>query len=310
MDADSRAGEPGRRREPRGMTLADLAAIVAGVALVMALPSRGTGWPPFLPPPPFWFLALIAGFQLAVRSGPVLALVVLVRRGRYGGPVRPAEGLALALAAVGLVDAVPNLDEAVNASGAHAAIGFGAARWLLSAPAALGAGLVAIGLAWLRRRARDASRPGAALSAVGVVAGLFLWFWGPCEVARLELPWALVPGPPGDPSSWGWRGPLVDALRGMVADAPTSLPWALLAAAAVRSWRADRRAQTRPRVWTEPAAVAASAVAALLLLAFLAAGEPVPFAARLAWWAAVGLASWRVTGRLGAGRGPARPADG
>lgn len=51
----------------------------------------------------------------------MLAFVVLYRRGRYGGPVRSAEWLALGLASLGLVDAVPNLDWAVNAY--YAAVG-------------------------------------------------------------------------------------------------------------------------------------------------------------------------------------------
>jgi hypothetical protein len=107
----------------------------------------------------------------------------------------------LGLASLGLLDVVPNLDEAVNAY--YAAVGstaldFGVARWLLSAPAAAGVVLVIAGLVLLRRRAREGSRFASALTVVGIVGGMCLWFWGPCEVARLELPWLLVPGPQGD----------------------------------------------------------------------------------------------------------------
>src|SRR5262249_44514581 len=154
------------------------------------------GWPPYLSPPLLFFVVL-GGLRLTVGFGLVLALVVLFRRGRYGGPVRPAEWLALGFASLGLLDAVPNLDDAVNAYYAavgSTALGFGVAGWLLSAPAAAGVVLVVAGLVLLRR-ARDGSRIASALTVVGIVGGIFLWFWGPCEVARLQLPWLLVPGP-------------------------------------------------------------------------------------------------------------------
>jgi hypothetical protein len=78
---------------------------------VMAIPSRVSGWPPFLPPPSILFLAVIGCLRLTVGFGLVLALVVLFRRGRYGGPGRAAEWLALGLASLGLLDVVPNLDD-------------------------------------------------------------------------------------------------------------------------------------------------------------------------------------------------------
>jgi hypothetical protein len=288
------------------MTLADLGVIVAGVALVMTIPSRAMGWPPYLPPPPLLFFVVIGGLRLTVGFGLVLALVVLFRRGRYGGPVRPAEWLALGLASVGLLDVVPNLDEAVNAC--YAAVGstaldFGVARWLLSAPAAAGVVLVVAGLVLLRRRARDGSRIASALTVVGIVGGMFLWFWGPCEVARLQLPWLLVPGPQGDPSSWGWRAPVVFAVRYMLANGPTALTWGLAAAATVRAWRAERRGRARARVWTELAAFANAVVVALLVTVDRLQGP-----GDLNWWVlwvvSVGLISWWITGRLGVGRNP------
>ena len=293
------------------MTLADLGVMVAGVALVMAIPSRASGWPLFLSPPPILFLAVIGGLRLTVGFGLVLALVVLFRRGRYGGPVRPAEWLALGLASLRLLDVVPNLDEAVNAY--YAAVGskaldFGVARWLLSAPAAAGVVLVVAGLALLRRRARDGSRAASALAVVGIVGGLCLWFWGPCEVARLELPWLLVPSPQGDPSSWGWRGSVVDALRAAVANGPVALTWGLLVAATIRPWWADRRRGRAPaRVWTERAAFADAAVAALLLLTFVGPQGSVDLALRVSWLVGIGLLSWGIAGCLGLGRDPAAP---
>jgi hypothetical protein len=311
MDVAPHAGVPepllhGRGPEPRGITLADLGVMVAGVALLMTIPSRALGWPPYLSPPPLLFFVVMGGLRLTVGFGLVLALVVLCRHGRYGGPVRPAEWLALGLASLGLLDVVPNLDEAVNAY--YAAVGstaldFGVARWLLSAPAAVGVVLVVAGLVLLRRRTRDGSRIASALTVVGIVGGMFLWFWGPCEVARLQLPWLLVPGPQGDPSSWGWRAPVVFAVRYMVANGPTALTWGLAAAATVRAWRADRRGRVRVRVWTELAAFADAVVVALLLTV---GGPQRP---DLIWWVSwvvsVGLISWWITGRLGVGRNPA-----
>jgi hypothetical protein len=316
MDGDTHTGVPelrydGRRPEPRWMTLADLGVIIAGVALVMSIPSRASGWPPYLPPPPLLFFLAIGGLRLTVGFGLVLALVVLFRRGRYGGPVRPAEWLALGLASLGLLDLVPNLDEAVNSS--YAAVGsteldFGVARWLLSAPAAAGVVVVVTGLVLLRRRARDGPRVASALTVVGIVVGLFLWFWGPCEVARLQLPWLLVPSPQGDPSSWGWRGRVVLALREVVANGPTALTWGLPAAATVRAWRDDRgRGRSRARVWTERAAFADAVVAALLLTVVGPQG-PVDLVQRVSWVVSVGLMSWWITGRLGVGRDPSPPA--
>jgi hypothetical protein len=315
MDSGILAGvsEPrydARRPEPRWMTLADLGVIVAGVALVIAVPSRASVWPPFLPPPSILFLAVIGCLRLTVGFGLVLALVVLFRRGRNGGPVRPAEWLALGLASLGLLDVVPNLDEAVNAY--YAAVGstaldFGVARWLVSAPAVAGIVLVVAGLVLHRRRARDGSRVASALTVVGIVSGLSLWFWGPCGVARLELPWLLVPGPQGDPSSWGWRAPVVFALRDAVANGPTAFTWGLPAAATVRAWRADRRrGRARARVWTERAAFADVVVAALMLTLVGPQG-PVDLVRRVSWVVGVGLVSWWIAGRLGVGRDPSPP---
>jgi hypothetical protein len=288
--------------EPRGMTLADLGVMVAGVALVMTVPSPASGFPPILDPQAAVLLFAVSGsFRLTVGFGLVLALVILCRRARYGGPVRPAECLALGLASLGLVDAVPNLDEAVNAY--YAAMGastldFGVARWLLSAPAAVGVVLIVAGLVVLRRRAPEGLRVASALTVVGIVGGLFLWFWGPCEVARLQLPWLLVPSPPGDSSLWGWRGPVVLALRELVATSPMGLTWGLLFAVTVRARRDDRqRGRARARAWTERAAFADAVVVALVMLAAGGLQGNIDFIQRAAWIVIVGFASWWITGR-------------
>ncbi len=302
----------GLRPEPRWTTPADLGVIVAGVALVMTIPSRASGWPFYLPPPPLLFLAVIGGLRLTVGFGLVLSLVVLFRRGRYGGTVRPAEWLVLGFASLGLLDMAPNLDEAVNtyyAAVGSTALDFGVARWLLSAPAAAGVVLVVAGVLLLRRRVRDGSRVASALTVVAVVGGLFLWFWGPCEVARLQLPWLLVPSPRGDPASWGWRGQVVLALREVVANGPVGLTWGLPAAATVRAWRNDRRrGHARTWVWTERAAVAAAAVAAFLLLAGVGMQGPVDIVPPVSWVVVAGLSSWWITSRFDVGRNPLPPA--
>jgi hypothetical protein len=235
--------------------------------------------------------------------GLVLALVVIFRHGRYGGPVRPAECLALALGSTALVDAVPNPDYAVNAY--YAAVGsteldFGVARWLMSVPAAAGVVVVLAALIFLRRRARAGSRFASGLMAVGIMAGLFLWFWGPCEVARLQLPWLLVPSPKGD-VSWGWGRPVVFALRELVANGLHGLTWGLIAAATVRTWRDDRRcARARNRLWTERAAVADAVAVALLAAAGVGLLRPIDIARWTPFWiVTIALLSWWLTGRIG-----------
>ena len=137
--------------------------------------------------------------------------------------------------------------------------------------------------------------------AVGIMAGLFLWFWGPCEVARLQLPWLLVPSPEGAVSSWGWRGPVVFALRELVANGLPGLTWGLIAAATVRSWRDERRSgRARGQVWTEEAAVVDAVVVALLLAAGVGLLRPFDIVRWAPFWiASVALLSWWLTGRFG-----------
>ena len=138
------------------MTLADLGVMVAAVAVAMMIPSRTSGFSPSLSPlAGLAFFLLIGGLRLSMGLGLVLALVVTFRHGRYGGTIRPAECLALALGSTALVDAVPRLDEAVNAYYAargSTAVDFGVARWLMSAPAAAGLVVIVAGLIFLGRR--------------------------------------------------------------------------------------------------------------------------------------------------------------
>jgi hypothetical protein len=271
----------------------------------MVMPSRAAGWPPFLGSPPLLALLVIGGLGLTRQSGLVLATVILSRRGRYGGPIRPAERLALGFASLALLEAVPNLDDAVNAyysAVGSASLNFGAARWLLSLPSAAGVALVVTCLVPLRRRARDGSPAASALAVIGIVGGLTLWFWGPCEVARLELPYVLVPAPQRNPASWGWRAPVVFALRDAVGCAPTAFTWGLMVAAAVRNWGAGRGREPS-WVWTEMAASADTLVAALLLVV-TTPPAPIDILGWVSFVAVIGLASWWLTGRAGVGRAP------
>jgi hypothetical protein len=126
---------------------------------------------------------------------------------------------------------------------------------------------------------------------------LQLWFWGPCEVTRLQLPWLLVPSPPGDPSTWGWRFPAVLALRELVANFLMGLTWGLLFAMTVRDWRDSRRGLGRAWVWTERPAFVDAVVVALVMLAAGGLFGNLAFDLRAPWMVIVGLASWWITGR-------------
>lgn len=76
------------RPEPIGTTPADLLALIAGVALAAALPwSSGR-------PEPAWFMALAYAQEGLPKGCMALIPVVITRRARFGGPIRPGEFLA------------------------------------------------------------------------------------------------------------------------------------------------------------------------------------------------------------------------
>jgi hypothetical protein len=86
------------RTEPSANTIADLVALVAGVALAAAL-EWYSGWGSRQglggTPAPHWYV-LLYYLNEGVQKGLVAMIPVVVsRRARYGGPVRPAEFLAL-----------------------------------------------------------------------------------------------------------------------------------------------------------------------------------------------------------------------
>jgi hypothetical protein len=81
--------------EPAGVTLLDLAALVAGVALVLALPWFYRPHPlADLGPWPRWLPRVQLVRQLLEVAGLALVPVVIARRAAYGGLARPAEFLA------------------------------------------------------------------------------------------------------------------------------------------------------------------------------------------------------------------------
>jgi hypothetical protein len=299
--------EPGlclRRTEPRWMTIADVGVFVAGVAVAMTIPTRSLNMAvPVTPQIALAFFVVIGSLRLTMGLGLALAFVSFFRHARYGGPVRPAEWLALCLASFCLVDAVANLDEAVNAY--YAAVGsstlnFGVARWLMSAPAAAGIVLIVALLILLRRSTRDGSRMASALTVVGIGSGLFLWFWGPCEVSRLELPWVLVPGPPGNWWLSGWQNYAVLALRDLVANSLMGLTWCVLFAITVRSWLYKGRGSESPVLtWTDPVAFFDTFALVMLPMSYLIG--PTDGVQRLPGMVVVGLVSWWISGLVVAG---------
>jgi hypothetical protein len=104
---------PGRPlRDPnehRAVTLGDLAAVVAGVAVVLVLPSRQSYWPlptDFLGPWPRWLPWFFCLRQILGAACIALVPVILRRRASYGGLARPAEFLAICAAMPFLADSI------------------------------------------------------------------------------------------------------------------------------------------------------------------------------------------------------------
>jgi hypothetical protein len=108
---DIAPGDPFRdRSEPRSITIGDLAALIAGIALVLALPTTQTYWPlpsDFLGPWPRWFPWARCLRQALGAACVALVPVVFWRRACYGGLARYAEFLVLCAA-------MPFLDDSVE----------------------------------------------------------------------------------------------------------------------------------------------------------------------------------------------------
>ena len=95
--------------EHRSITLGDLAALVAGVAVVLVLPTQQSYWPyevDFLGPWPKWLPWCFCLRQALRAACMVLVPVVLHRRACHGGMARPAEFLALCAAMPFLAESI------------------------------------------------------------------------------------------------------------------------------------------------------------------------------------------------------------
>jgi hypothetical protein len=95
--------------EHKSVTLGDLAALVAGIAVVLVLPARQSYWPypaDFFGPWPRWLPWCFCLRQAVGAACLALLPVVLWRRACHGGLARPAEFLALCAAMPFLADSI------------------------------------------------------------------------------------------------------------------------------------------------------------------------------------------------------------
>src|SRR5271170_1614168 len=103
-------GKPNRdQSEHRSPTIGDLAALVAGVAVVLMLPTRQSYWPhptDFLGPWPRWLPWCFCLRQILGAACVALVPVILRRRACYGGLAPPAEFLVLCAAMPFLADSI------------------------------------------------------------------------------------------------------------------------------------------------------------------------------------------------------------
>jgi hypothetical protein len=106
----ARPGTPDRDDDEHSwLTLGDLAALVAGIAAVLVLPTRQSYWPyptDFLGPWPRWLPWCFCLRQALGAACAALVPVILTRRARYGGLARPAEFLAICAALPFLSDSI------------------------------------------------------------------------------------------------------------------------------------------------------------------------------------------------------------
>jgi hypothetical protein len=233
----------GRRIEPTSLTISDLIAIVAGVAIAIA------AWPPFSVPPmmpgsiPYWFVIglILYWCVLALETG--ASLGVLARQALYRRRARPAEWLGM-LIALELVT-LPSLDGAVNACFSHQMIlsAFGMCRWILAGAALLAICTVLALLAFLGRLLPCWTRT----IALAVLALLFLW--GPAQVLAQEIH-SLLPRLSRFRPEWLFW--IVVESRRALGEIPMGLIYGIPVAAIVRDWRTQRE---RIWLWTEKAAV-------------------------------------------------------
>jgi len=232
------------------MTLHDLLILIVGVALSLAVPTNwGMWWPMNLGPPP-WPLLVI---RYSLEAGLVLALVISFRRWKYGGVIRSTDWLTLGVAAQGLLVRLPPLDDMVDALRVWLRSGvlpfdFSAARWVVSGLALAGA-VASLLLYFLLGRA--GSRFASALRVPVALVGLSLWFWGPCDVVRVELPSLILPR--------GGRW-----VRDLMGNSLLFITWGWLGIEAIRAWKENWSSATLG--WTDLLALVTAAIPTLFVI--------------------------------------------
>ena len=217
--------------------------------------------------PPLWVVLLWGASALVASLAFATAMAIVARRFRYGGMPRPAEWLAILIAAAMLGLALPNVDEAVNwsrglSSGFSGSLdrNYSLFRWAWAGVATV---VALVGLARARRGPTMARRPGSRRSVLTGVATALLW--GPIPVCSLELPWmiwgpALAAGEvPGAMFNF-WL-----EVRKGIARLPLGLLFGVPIVATVR----DRLRSDRPAWrWTEWVGAASAGWLALIVFGF------------------------------------------
>lgn len=248
----------GEAREPRWLTVVDLLAVVAGLAIAasvcplsVAVPIRlglAIGFAAIF----WWTLALSAGVSAAV----------LVRQAIHRRPARPAEWLGL-LMAINLFQ-LPNVDRLVNQSFSPAMVSgsFGLCRWVIAGYALMAVVAGVVALSFLGRSLPHWLRT--------VIAGglLILFLWGPAHVFTLEVDSLL---PPASRPGRGQTNWLAVAASRHLGSVPAGLVYGVPAVALIVG---SRRLGRRPLIWTEAIGAAISAFIGLSLLAFHFRGRP------------------------------------
>ena len=318
--------------EPRGLTLADLAIALAGVALGFVLqpvrpePTRVVQTCGFVAPVATYTSLYWTAARFALPAALGLALAILARRARHGGWPRPGEWLALVLALTLLDGAVPGDDhvggpvttrpnDVVKTRGVRVyardvkpavliavdderALGPFVAIRAATAVVAVLAGVAVLSLV---RRGMPASAAVALVLALG-------WAWlrltvrlNPHEFVRFRYSW--VGFPPGKPpDGWAWPGyawhlearlALGRWFEGLLVGIPTAATGLAVARRGRPGWR-----------WTEWAGAALAVLLGLTWALDELTRRPFPAATVravvfVAWLAAVGLPSWLIARRLG-----------
>ncbi len=215
--------------------------------------------------PPAWVMLLLMACQLVGSLAFATAMAIVARRFRHGGMPRPAEWLALLVAAAMLGLALPNVDEAVNWSatefGLHGSLreNYGLFRWgwagVATAVALVGLAALAVGRRWLPTGV-------VTLGLAGVATTLL---WGPIPVCWRELPWmiwgpALAAGEVPGAMFWFW----LEVRKGI-----GRLPLGLLFGVPIVATVGDRLRSNRPAWrWTEWAGAASAGWLALIVVGF------------------------------------------